>query len=412
MKKNSIIPLLFASFLLVVTACGTGSKVLNDVMFEKDDYQKVVSANNELGFKLLGEVEGDENDNTFISPTSLLMALSMVYNGADGETKEEIAKTLQLEGIDVTDLNKANASLGSILKKDSDEIQVDIANSIWLNENFHFQDDFAQNNKDYFHAEITEIDLSDKDSAKQINDWVKASTSDKITEIVEAPLDDDLVTLLVNAIYFKGNWTNEFDKSHTEIRPFHLVDGTTKDVPLMTLYKELAYMENEKFQAVTLPYGDEEMNMKVFLPKENTSLTQFKESLTSENWAAWDEEFLSQEGTILLPKFQIEYETLLKETLGKLGMHAAFMEDADFTKMIKEDRPVFISEVKQKTFIDVNEEGTEAAAVTSIDMKTTSMPIETPFEMEVNRPFFIAITDNETDTILFMGSIGNPQQEK
>ena len=411
-KKKIFMSLLLAGLLIIVTACGNGAErgteISKDLAFDKEDYKKVVSANNELGFKLLEEIETDENGNSFISPTSLLMALSMVYNGADGVTKEEIATTLRLESIDVDDLNKANASLISMLHQETDAIQLDIANSIWLNERFHFQDDFALSNKAYFNAAIEEIDITDKGSANRINEWVRKATNEKIEEIVEAPLNPDLVAILVNALYFKGDWTYAFDKEQTNQEPFHLEDGAIKDVSLMTLSEELDYLKNENFQAVKLPYGNEDLSMTVFLPTEETGLEDFKKRLTAETWAIWEAQFRKEEGTVRLPKFQVEYEVLLKDTLQKLGMATAFDRGANFEKMIKEDNPVWISEVKQKTYIDVNEKGTEAAAVTSVEMKTTSAPIDEPFQMKVNRPFFITISDNETNTILFMGSIANP----
>ena len=387
-------------------------KISSDVKFGQDDYKKINSANNELGFKLLAEVEEDENNNVFISPTSLLMALSMVYNGADGVTKEEIASALQAEGIDVNELNKANASLMTMLHKDSKQIQLNVANSIWLNENFHFQDSFAQNNKDYFNAKIQEIDITSSKSPRLINDWVKNSTNGKIKDIVEDPLQPETVAILINAIYFNGDWKYPFEKANTVKRPFYLSDGTTKDVSLMTLRKRLAYMENENFQAVTLPYGNGEMSMKIFLPKEGISLDEFQKTLTNENWTAWNADFDANEGTILMPKFHLEYDVELNNSLKKLGMNSAFNDDANFSKMIIEPEPIWISKVKQKTFINVDEKGTEAAAVTSITTESGSAPIDDPFYMEVNRPFFFTITESETNTILFMGSISNPLEAK
>ena len=212
----------------------------------------------------------------------------------------------------------------------------------------------------------------------------------------------------MNALYFKGDWTYAFDKEQTNQEPFHLEDGAIKDVSLMTLSEELDYLKNENFQAVKLLYGNEDLSMTVFLPTEETGLEDFKKRLTAETWAIWEAQFRKEEGTVKLPKFQVEYEVLLKDTLQKLGMATAFDRGANFEKMIKEDNPVWISEVKQKTYIDVNEKGTEAAAVTSVEMKTTSAPIDEPFQMKVNRPFFITISDNETNTILFMGSIADP----
>lgn len=417
LKKILLVPLFIASILVGATACGTGTnsgglKIAKNVAYGEKDYEQIIAANNNLGFKLLAEVEPDENNNTFFSPTSLYMALSMLYNGADGVTKEELAKALQVEGIDVEELNKASASMLSILDKETKQIQLNVANSIWLNEQYHFRKEFAEPNKAYFNAEIEEIDLTNSKSSKRINDWVKKATNNKIEEIVDTPLDSNLVTILINAIYFKGDWTYQFDEKGTENRTFQLEGGKTKEVPLMMLNESLAYMENDDFQAVTLPYGDGEMSMKVFLPKEGVSLDEFKKTVTSENWRLWNSNFNLNEGVVRLPKFQLEYEVLLNEALKKFGMNSAFDEGANFTNMIKEDNPVWVSDVLQKTFIDVNEEGTEAAAVTSVGMKTTSAPIDEPFQMEVNRPFFFAITDDETDAILFMGSVANPLEGK
>ncbi len=421
MKKISVKALLVASILVVVAACGAveepepesgGTEISNDVQFSEDDYKELVTGNNALGFKLLGEVAEDENGNVFISPTSLMMALSMVYNGADGATKEEIAEALQVKGIEAEQLNKANASLISKLHEDKKEIELAIGNSIWLNEEFQFQNDFVQKNKDYFNAEVEEIDVAAPESADKINDWVQDATKGKIEDIVEAPLDANLVSILVNAIYFKGDWTYAFDKEKTETEPFHLADGAVKDVSLMTLHEELAYLETDDFQAVKLPYGEGDMQMTVFLPDEESDLETFKETLTAENWTTWNKQFRPQEGTVLLPKFQLAYEVMLKDTLQKLGLESAFdREKADFSKMIEGENPLWISEVKQKTFIDVHEEGTEASAATSVEIKTTSAPVDEPFQLKVNRPFFIVISDDATESILFMGSISNPLEE-
>lgn len=416
MKKN-IATLMLISLLLLVTSCGKESnsgslKISNDVEFGKKDYKKITSPNNELGFKLLAEAIEDGNGNVFISPISLTMALSMLYNGTEGKTKEEIAKVLQVEGMDVSELNKANASLISKLQHDSMHIQLNVANSIWLNDDFHFRSNFAKNNSDYFNANIQEININDQKSSNMINDWVKKSTKGKIDKIVDDTLDRDLVAMLINAIYFKGDWTYKFDKEQTQKQTFHLKDGTTKDVSLMTLNGKLAYFEHEKFQAVSLPYGDETMSMKVLLPKENSSMEELDSMLTMENWKQWNSALYKKSGTILLPKFQLEYETLLNDILVNLGMTTAFKSNANFSRMIQENNSLFISEVKQKTFIDVNEEGTEAASVTSVSsIAETSAPAES-FYMKVNRPFFIAITNDKTGTILFMGSIANPTESK
>ena len=400
--------------MMMIAGCGKDKdqsdlQISKNVEFGKTDYEKITDSNNQLGFTVISEAGPNKDGNIFISPTSLFMALSMVYNGADGVTKDEMAKVLKVEGIEADELNRANASLMNLFHSSSEKIQLNIANSIWLNENYHFQDDFAKNNRDYFNAEIQEIDIFDSESPKMINQWVEEKTNGKIEEIIDSPLDPDLVTVLINAIYFKGDWKYEFDESQTEDRPFYLKDGSTKDVPLMSLEEKLAYMENETLQAVSLPYGEEnEMSMNVILPKENVDLEEFQNMLTYENWQKWTSEFQGKEGTLLLPKFQLEYEATLNDMLKKLGMTTAFAKGANFGKMIQEGDPLWISTVKQKTYLDVNEKGTEAAAATSVEMVTESFNMDGPFRMEVNRPFVIAITENRSNTILFLGEINNP----
>ena len=397
---------------LFLTGCGSDDSeevIPSHVDYSDDDFNQIVEPNNELAFNLLTQVEPNEDNNLFISPSSLFMALSMTYNGADGETKEEIAKTLQASGIDVKDLNKANASLISKLHHHSD-IELDIANSVWVNDEFSLEEDFQKNTQDHFNAEVEEFNITDSDSSKRINQWVEDATNNKITDIVEAPLDEKLVALLINAIYFKGDWKYEFDSELTETRPFQISEGETINVSLMRLEEELNYMENEHVQAVELPYNDEDLSMHVFLPKENYNLEELKEDLTYEKWIEWQESFDETEGVLMLPKFELDYEVILNDTLVELGMATAFDEEhANFSKMVQGEDRLWIDKVKQKSYIKVNEEGTEAAAATSVEMKTVSANLDA-FQMVVDRPFFLTITDNETGVILFMGAISYPPE--
>ena len=410
--KKLIMNLIIGSLLILTSACGQATNLgsLNgpeNVEFEEDDYKKIISANNKLALDLLPNLESNEKGNIFISPTSLFMALSMVYNGADAETKEEMAQVLNSEGIDIAELNKANASLVSKLHNESEDIDLKVGNSIWLNDKFHFQEEFAQKNRDYYDAEISEIDTTDSKSVDLINRWVADSTNNKIDEMVKAPLDQDIVTLLINAVYFKGDWKYKFLENETVEKPFYFEDGTTRTIPLMSIKEELSYMENEHFQAVSLPYGVGDMSMNVFLPKENSSIQEFKKTLTIENLDRWHSEFYPTVGNVMLPKFKMDYEVELNESLKKLGMREAFYQDANFSKMIVENKKIHISLVKQKTYIDVNEKGSEAAAATSAIMVPVSEPADA-FQMEVNRPFFFTITHQTTGAILFMGSIADP----
>jgi len=385
-----------------------GKKVVDNSSDKKGYDKSMVEPNNTLGFSLIDQVEPDENNNVFISPTSALLALFMAYNGAEGETKEEMAEALEVSGISVEHLNQASASLVDKLEKDSESIQLSIANSLWINEKFHFKEKYAQDATSFFQAELSEIDIKDNASVDKINEWVRQSTNDKIDEIVKAPLDRNMVALLINALYFKGKWKYKFDEANTEELPFKAIDSE-KNIPFMVLEEELEYMENDKFQAVKLPYGNGEMSMNIFLPNGDFNLEYVMNELTTDNYEAWRTEFIETKGTVKLPKFKIEYETVLNQALKQLGMELAFDEkEANFSNMIKEDDPLWIHEVKQKTYIDVNEEGTEAAAVTSIEMRTESAVIEDTFYMEVNRPFFFTITEEETGVILFIGIIREP----
>ncbi|WP_434222969.1 serpin family protein [Limnospira platensis CENA597] len=215
---------------------------------------------------------------------------------------------------------------------------------------------------------------------------------------------------LINAIYFKGMWSEPFDKELTQEQPFTLIDGSTKLHPLMFQFGNYLYLENSDFQGISLPYGDDaRFSLYVFLPRENVSLDRFYTQLNATQWEEWIKQMRSRPGSIQLPRFKLEYEVGLNDSLKSMGMDIAFdPNQADFSNLTS-DNNVRISEVKHKTFVEVNEEGTEAAAVTSVTVVTESTPsIPEPFSMVVNRPFFLAIRDNQTRTILFMGSIVNP----
>ena len=262
MKKALIIPsllmLLFTVSCHAETRAESSLRVAGHVVYGESDYQKLSIPNNRLGFQLLTLVEEDDVSNFLISPTSLMMALGMVYNGADGNTKKEIAEAMQLKGIDVKTFNQANASLMMMLDKHTDHLTLAVANSIWMNDQFRAQERYTHITRDYFNAKVQEVSMADVKTPDLINEWVIQRTNGTIEKLIEGPLNEDVVAVLMNAIYFKGNWTFPFDKSLTEDRPFYKEDGETVEVPLMYLNEELPYMENEYFQAVRLPYGETE----------------------------------------------------------------------------------------------------------------------------------------------------------
>jgi serine protease inhibitor len=370
---------------------------------------KLVDANTKFGFKLFQKVlKQDSNKNIFVSPTSVAIALSMTYNGASGETQQAMAKALQLQGMSLQDINQANNTLKTSLENADPAVQMSIANSLWAKQGISFKPEFMQQNQQFYGAKVTELDFAKPDSANVINSWVKENTKGKIEQIVDQLKPDD-VLFLINAIYFKGNWTKPFDKSQTTQRPFTLSNGSQKQQPMMSQSGKYRYYENDSFQAVSLPYGKGRMSLYVFLPSKTTNLAAFQQQLQSENWQQWMNQFAMRQGSVQLPRFKFDYDVKLNNALKSLGMETAFSPRANFSNMTS--ATVAINEVKHKTFVEVNEEGTEAAATTSVGMVLTSarMPAEEPFKMVVDRPFFCAIRDNQTGTILFMGSIKDPK---
>lgn len=408
-KMNRFLTLKLIGMMLIIcslAACSSGSTG-GDVSAAA----KITVTNEDVGFSLLNSVEPDDNGNVFVSPTSVLIAMLMVYNGVDGDTKAEIEQALQIDGLTEAEVNEATKHLLTSLHRNDDKLEVTLANSLWINEEFTFQDDFAKKMTNYFDAEIDEININDPASADRINDWVKKSTNDLIEKIVDKPLSSDLVAYLINALYFNGTWTHEFNENLTFDDIFYTEDGE-KEIPFMSLDEEFHYFETTDYQAIKLPYSEGEMTMQVYLPKEGKSVDDLVADTTAETWNMWQEDFEEKvEGTVRLPKFKLEYDVLLNEPLQELGIKTAFGNgQPDFSPMVETTMPLYISEVKQKTAIEVDEKGTEAAAVTSVGIEMTSAIIEDEsFYMDINRPFLFAIYDEVAEHALFLGVIKEPE---
>ena len=367
---------------------------------------KLMVANTQFSFKLFSEIlKQQPNQNIFISPSSITLALAMTYNGASGETQEAIAKTLQLQEISIQEINQANAALKASLENSDPNVQLSIANSFWANETQPFNPQFIETIKRFYGAEVKNLNFGDPNSVSTINNWVKQNTNGKIDTIVDQIKPP---CILLNAIYFLGTWKYPFSQDETRNYPFNLLDGTHKEHPMMFQnLGDIQYYKNDKFQAVSLPYGEEKLSMYIFLPNKEISLNTFYKSLNAENWQKWINQFhlynqldASDELQIGLPRFKVEYEIKLNDALKALGMQIAFEEGADFSGI--SNVPFWIELVKHKTFVEVNEEGTEAAAVTLVGSTRGGG------RMIVDRPFFFVIRDNQTGTILFMGSIVEP----
>ena len=387
-------------------------------MFEKKEVEfeigpvdgHIVSANTQFGFNLLDEIRKTEQDeNIFISPFSVSIALAMALNGASGETEQAMIQTLQLQELSSESINVGYAGLRQTLLLSDPKVTLTIANSLWARQGIPFKQDFLQRNTQFFGAEISTLDFVDPSALKTINQWVNTNTNGKIPKILDE-INPDAVLFLINAIYFKGSWGEEFDSSQTRDGIFHLATGGEKQVPMMRRTGDYSYYENyeEKFQAIRLPYDDERISMYIFLPYRESNLNLLLDNLNAESWENWMSQFREQEVSLVMPKFKLEYEKMLNTPLESLGMGIAFASGlADFSRMADLEvlgKNLYIGEVLHKAVIEVNEEGTEAAAVTSIGIRATSVPPA----FIADRPFFFAIRDNETKTVLFMGIVVDP----
>lgn len=371
---------------------------------------RLVSANTRFGFKLYGEVlKQSPGKNVFISPASVGLALAMTYNGAVGETKQAMERALEIQAMNYAELNKGYAQLRQALENPDPKVELNIANSLWARKDVAFNPDFIQRNKQFYGAEVTTLDFLNATAPNTINSWVADKTKGKIRNIVDQ-IDPQSILFLINAIYFKGKWQVEFDKAKTKEDDFTTGVGQQKRLPIMHQSGTYNYYEGAGFQAVSLPYGTGRVSMYIFLPRKGTSLDEFQKKLTAANWDEWIKEFAETKGEIAVPRFKVEYELLLNDALKALGMGIAFDPvRADLSGMARTQENAYISRVKHKSFAEVNEEGTEAAAATSVEVTLTSaMQPRKTFQMIVDHPFFCAIRDNKTGTLLFTGSINDP----
>ena len=377
--------------------------------------KRLIEADNTFGFKLFRQItEGVRDENVFISPLSIAMALGMTYNGADGTTREAMQSTLELSGLSPEEVNESYQSVMVLLGGLDPKVRFDIANSIWYRQGFPVKEEFVNLNNEYFNAVVSALDFGDPNASKTINAWVGENTNGRITEIVPDAIDPLTVMFLINAIYFKGTWTYEFDRDVTEDDWFTLPNGSNVRCKMMMQEGNFQYFDNADFQVIDLPYGDGDFSMTVFLPRPGKDISSFIGQFDQDNWDIWIREFSKQPGTVQFPKYTLTYEAQLNEILTALGMGAAFdPSEADFGKMYDEGKVsenVYISQVKHKTFIKVDEEGTEAAAVTSVEMGSTSVG-PSGFFMRVDRPFVFVIREDHSQAILFMGKIIEPVLE-
>ena len=366
--------------------------------------QRVIGAANEFSFAMFRRLgAAQQNENVFTSPLSASMALGMAMNGAAGTTYDEMRATLGF-GATTTDveIGEGYRSLVTLLRGLDPAVDFRIANSIWYRTGFPVDQGFLDAGRNWFDARASAIDFGSPTAVPTINDWVSSATAGRIPTILET-IAADQVMFLINAIYFKGGWRTKFDPRQTIDAPFHAAGG---DQPAKLMYREgrMQYLQTADFQAVDLPYGNGAWTMTVVLPNEGRSVDAVVSSLDGTRWAQWMTQVREVEVDLHLPRLKLAWERGLIPDLESLGMRAAFVPGgADFTRLSPAGRDLYISVVKQKTYVDIDEEGTEAAAVTNVGISLVSMPVRVAFR--VDRPFVLVLRERLSGTILFMGKI-------
>ena len=374
----------------------------------------LVAASNRFGFDLLQKLAGSApTENLLISPASIAAALAMTYNGAGGDTARAMADVLGVQDLTLAEVNQAHAALWADLAQADPLVTFETANSLWARLGIPFLPDFIERNREFYRAEVATLNFGDPQAAPTINAWVSEQTHGKITEIVRPPINPLAILFLINALYFKGQWRQQFDRAATGPGVFHGLAGQEQPCDLMRQSGKFRYLAAPDFQAISLPYGAGCFSLYVFLPAVKVGLAGFLARWLPQaagRWNAWMTEFQEQDGVIALPRLKIAYSKSLNVALQALGMAVAFDDTAaDFSAMCPGavGGLVCIADVLHKTFMEVNEEGAVAAAVTKVEMWLRSLP-PPPFEMIVDRPFFCAIRDDVTGAILFTGVVVNP----
>ncbi|CAM4305765.1 serpin family protein [Saccharibacillus endophyticus] len=381
---------------------------------ESDVDRKLTHAMNRFGLDLYAEWTASQEivqSNVMLSPAGLGMALSMLRAGAEGETAEEMDRVLGLKAFDAEQLDAGQHILRELMLAADPSVRIEIANSLWAREGFQLKPSLVERLEQNYEAQARALDFNSESAADTMNEWAALHTNGKIDQVIDPPIDPNTVLFLMNALYFKGSWMTPFDPALTKEQPFATDKGQSVQVPTMSQTGRYAYADEEDFQAIRLPYGTSgNFAMIAAVPDKGTTLESFKNEHLAD-FSIWSARLAEQEGQVELPKFKLEDSMSLNDVLKSLGMESAFdPHEAEFGGLAKEAAGLYVSEVSQDTFIEVNEEGTEAAAVTVVAMNESASPSDRPFEMKLNRPFFFAITDRTTGLILFMGEVGNPAE--
>jgi len=372
--------------------------------------RKILEADNQFAFKLFDEVSKINGDNTFFSPFSLQIALGMLYNGVTGNTRSEMVKALGIAEFSETEINEYYQVIIRELLTVDPTTELNIANSIWLRHTFQVKNTFTEIGKKYFDAEIQAIDFNNPLTANRINQWCADKTKNRITQIVSNPIPDDMWMMLINALYFKSKWEKgrEFKKEKTILDDFTKENQQKIKVNLMEQTASLPYYEDDYLQCVEITYGNKAFSLIAFLPAENRTINQLIKHLTTIKWKMITDRLREEKVWLKLPRFKFECSFLLNQPVINTGMKRVFNVSKDFAPIT--DDILNVSNIVQKTFVEVNEEGTEAAAVSAIRIVGYGVrKADDPVRFFADRPFLFLIREKSTGVILFIGRVDEPR---
>jgi len=395
--------------LVLFTACSKNdSERVNLLPDSGEKADQIRNKSNAFGLSLFKRLNAQKqaNQNVVISPLSTSMVLGMAYNGVGNETRDKFAEILGWDQVSLRELNLYNKRLINHLHQESQNIQMNISNSVWFNKRLSVNFDFLKRNRENFQAFSSAID-GDQSTSRLINRWVAQSTNNKIKKVIDEVSASDMLYIL-NATYFKGNWKNDFNESKTKESKFHLEDGTTKPVRMMWQKADLKYFDGDRFQLVELPYENESYCMYILLPDDDVKLDQLIGTLDYESWHKNKNKLsLKRNINFGMPRFHCEHAIKMQDLLAGMGLENLFYDRNNDLSGIT-DNQVAISEMMHKAAIDVDEKGTEASAATSVARSFTTLVEDDPFSLIVNRPFVFAIEEKRSNTLLFIGKISKP----
>ena len=409
----------------VIIVSAEPSVKVNAAEKENMDRRIIVEGNNKFALELFAKLQSTKG-NLFFSPYSISTALAMTYAGARNQTESQMAEVLHFpvnvnqstdsSSKSLPDRQQFASTFGNIVKDMNKRGQkgaykLTVANALWGQKDYGFLEEFLKLIESSYDGRLNEVDFitATETARKTINAWVEKKTNDKIKDLISPGVLDSMTRLvLTNAIYFKGNWARQFKKDRTQDAPFILADGKKIEVAMMNQKAEFGYMKTDTFQALELPYVDDELSMVILLPKKIDALDEFEKTLTTDNLMQWLADIHKCEVVVFVPKFKMTSQFSLADVLKSMGMKDAFSSDADFSG-INGKRDLFISAVIHKAFVEVNEEGTEAAAATGVVMRLTSVGPATIPVFRADHPFLFLIRDNLSGSILFIGRVANPK---